>query len=417
MLLGSTLALAGCLPAGEETFVPPGRGTTSLTPTGPVATVTGGVGNAIHVALLVPLTGDNAAKGNDLMRAAQLALSAPDSPSLDVKDTGGTPAGAAEAARHAIAGGDVLILGPLTSAETAAVAPVAKPSNVPVLAFTSDSTQAQEGVWVLGLTPGQQVRRLVAAAQEQGKTRIAAVLPQNALGQAMADSLTATVASDGLPPPRMQTYGAGMSALNEAVRTVSDYADRRGPLDAAIHAARSSGDPAARRAATQAARQPLPPLPIDALLLGDTGTPLAELGTLLPYYDVTGIQIMGPALWAQETNRADSGGILRGAWYAAPDPAARAGFVQTFTARYSVAPSVLADFAYDAASIARVTAQSGGVSLAASLTRPGGFSGVDGTLLLLPGGKVLRSLAVFQLSDGGASIISPAPAVLTAPSS
>jgi hypothetical protein len=42
---------------------------------------------------------------------------------------------------------------------------------------------------------------------------------------------------------------------------------------------------------------------------------------------------------------------------------------------------------------------------------------VDGTLLLLPGGKVLRSLAVFQLSDGGASIISPAPAVLTAPSS
>ena len=38
-------------------------------------------------------------------------------------------------------------------------------------------------------------------------------------------------------------------------------------------------------------------------------------------------------------------------------------------------PSVLADLAYDAASIARVTAQTGGAALTTSLTRPGGFSG------------------------------------------
>ena len=142
-------------------------------------------GSAVHVALLVPLSGANAERGADLLRAAQLAMATPGAPSMDVKDTGGTGPGAANAARAAIAAGDTLILGPLTSAETAAVAPVARPSNVPVLAFTSDRTQAQPGVWVLGLTPAQQVTRLVQAAQAEGKPRIAALLPANDTGRAM----------------------------------------------------------------------------------------------------------------------------------------------------------------------------------------------------------------------------------------
>ena len=61
-----------------------------------------------------------------MLHAAQLALDGPGAPPLDVKDTGGTPEGAAAAAQSAIAEGAGLILGPLTSPETAAVAPVAR---------------------------------------------------------------------------------------------------------------------------------------------------------------------------------------------------------------------------------------------------------------------------------------------------
>ncbi len=402
------------MPAGDDTYVPPGRGATALTPSGPVASVTGSLGSAFHVALLVPLTGANAEKGADLLKAAQLALAVPDAPTLDVKDTGSTPEGAAQAARQAVAGGDTLILGPLTSAETAAVAPVVKPSNVPVLAFTSDRTQAQPGVWVLGLTPAQQVRRLVGAARDAGKTHIAALLPDTDTGRAMGDALLVSAAEAGLPTPAERTYGPGMPALNEAVRDISDYADRRGPIDAQMHAAKLADDPVLKKAAAEAARQPLPPNPFDTLLLADTGVPLSELSTLLPYYDVTNVQIMGPALWASPAARTASGGVLNGAWYAAPDPAARGPFVAAFAAKYAVQPSVLADLAYDAASIARVTGQTGGPSLLDSLTRPGGFSGTDGTLLLQPDGHVQRALAVFQLApDGTTAIVSPAPTVLT----
>lgn len=419
MLLWGSLALTGCVTPDDGSngsYVPPGI-TPTVLPSTPLATVTGGAGSTTRVGLLVPLTGANADKGADLLKAAQLALAGPDAPTLDVKDTGSTPQGAAEAARQAIALGDSLLLGPLTSGETASVAPVAESLKVPVLAFTSDRSQAQPGVWVLGLTPTQQVQRLVQAAQQAGKTRIAAVLPDNDLGHAMGDALTKAAAADGLPVPQQRSYQDGMASVTEAVRDLSDYADRRGPIDAQIHAARTSDDPAARKAAALAANQPLPPVPFDAVLLGDVGTPLAELATLLPYYDVTGVQIMGPALWALPQNRAGAGAIMGGAWFAAPDPSARADFVQAFTTKFGEPPSVLADLGFDAGAIARVTAQGGGATLLESLTRPGGFTGANGVLRLQPDGRVQRALAVFELSNGTPSVISPAPSVLITPPS
>ena len=248
-------------------YVPPGRGATALGGGPLVASSPGLAGSSVHVALLVPLTGPNAERGADLLKAAQLALAVPGSPSLDVKDTGGSPVGAANAARQAIAAGDTLILGPLTSFETAAVAPVAKPSAIPVLAFTSDRTLAQPGVWVMGLTPAQQVRRLVRAAQDAGKPRIAALLPQTDLGRAMGDALAQAASDAGMPPPPQRSYGGGMASMDAGIRDLSDYADRRGKADAAMKAARISGDPEAKKAAAELAHQPFGPAPFDALLL------------------------------------------------------------------------------------------------------------------------------------------------------
>ena len=79
--------------------------------------------------------------------------------------------GAAAAAQKAVADGDSLILGPLTAMETASVAPVVRSASIPVLAFTNDSSQSQPGVWPLGISPDQQIRRLIAAGQAQGQAQ------------------------------------------------------------------------------------------------------------------------------------------------------------------------------------------------------------------------------------------------------
>jgi hypothetical protein len=240
--------------------------------------------------------------------------------------------------------------------------------------------------------------------------RFAALVPETDLGRAMAAGLTDALAAIGAPPPTIRRYGAGMAAMNAAVRDISDYADRRGPIDAQLQAARAQGDAAARTEAADLATRPLPPVPFDALLLADTGAQLGQLATLLPFYDVSipPVKVLGPALWAAPAARAGAGAVLNGAWYAAPDPASRASFDRLFTVRYSSPPGPLTDLAYDAASLARVVVQQGG-DLTGSLTRPEGFAGADGLLGLLPDGHVRRGLAVFELRDGAPSIVEPAP--------
>ena len=359
------------------------------------------------VAILVPLTGPRADLGQVLSQAAQLALQGNTGPVLDVLDTGGTAAGAATAAQTAITHGDSMILGPLTSSETAAVAPVARGAGIPVLAFTNDTSQAQPGVWPLGISPDQQIRRLVLAAQAQGKGQFAALLPDSDFGRAMATALTDAAQTASVQPPNIRMHPPGMASITAAARDLSGYASRRGPIDAKVKAARALGTADGRREAQELGKTPIPPPSFDVLLLADTGEALQEIADLLPYYDVdrSSVQIIGPALWGDPTS---GSGAVHGAWYAAPDNTTRSSLEQDYAAKYGVPPPPLADLAYDAASVAKVALGPKG-SDAAILTQPGGFVGTDGWFTLLPGGQVRRGLAVYRLERGGPQLIDPAP--------
>ena len=366
------------------------------------------------IALLAPLTGPNAALGPALVNAAQLALASPGSPALDVRDTGGTPDGAAAAASAALAAGAGLIIGPLTAAETAAVVPLARSAGVAVLAFTNDPAQAQPGVWPLGITPVQQVRRLVGTAIAQNKGRFAAALPNSAFGQSMATALTQAIAAASGPTPDIRFYESSNAGISATMRDLSNYANRRGPLEAQRRAALALHTAEGRRQAADLSRQAIPPPPFDSLLLAETGDRLAWLASFLSYYDIETptVQVMGPILWAAPAAR--SGADLNGAWYAAPDSGTRATFETAYTTKYGAAPPGLADFAFDAAAIGRVLAAEGQFSFGA-LCRPEGFAGVDGLLALQTDGTVRRGLALFAIDHGGASMIEPAPASITAP--
>jgi len=368
------------------------------------------------VAILLPLSGPRADLGAAMLKAAQMALSVPGSPQLDVQDTQGDPAHAQLVAQQAIHAGDRMILGPLTADETVSVAAVSQPAGVPVLAFTSDPAAASGGVWTLGLTPGEQMRRLVLAARDDGRQQIAAVLPEGALGDALQTALTTAASEAGMAAPTIQRSEPGIAGFTDALKIVSNYEARRGELAARVRALRDQTDPAARAQADELAAKPVQPPPFDALLIGESGPTLEAASGELAGFDVAPpqVRVLGPALWSQQVGRL---GRLAGAWYASLDPATRGEFVTAYQAKYGSAPPAIADFAFDAAAIARVLNGENDFS-ATALTRQEGFSGVDGAMLLLPDGHVHRALAVFQIEAGGAAhIVSPAPQDVSQPAS
>ncbi|MFT8612492.1 MAG: penicillin-binding protein activator [Gluconobacter oxydans] len=417
---GTFLTLAACS----------GGGSSSVPGVGGVPGVSEGPG-AHDVGLILPLTGRNAAYGLRMRDAAKLALSAKGSPALDVHDTN-APGGAEQAARDALSRGDAILLGPLTATETSAAAPLAVNAGKPELAFTSDSTQARPGVWVMGLTPEQQVRRMVDAARATGRRTFAAFLPDNAFGHAMGDGLARACRDAGLKEPQIVFHTMDAQNIDDGLKTLSAIETRQpaapAPAPTDVPAGPSAIDPTGETAANPAGTAetgatppvtpgvtpapapqavPVPPPPFDALVLADTGLELGRVITALQadHIDSSQVQIMGPALWKAFDGKL---GALHGAWYAAPDAHDRMGYVAQYRALYKQAPSPVTDFAYDAAALAGSLIRQGGVTTQA-LTRPDGYMGVDGLFRLRPDGHVTRALAIYQIQrGGGARIVVPA---------
>jgi branched-chain amino acid transport system substrate-binding protein len=410
-----TLALAGCAGQGPGQILgaaPPVGGVAQPLGAGPVIGKTGG-----NVALLVPLTGPMAPYGQVLENAAKLVFPAGASPSLDVRDTDGTPQGAAAAAQAAIAAGDGIILGPLTSPEAHAVAPIATAAGVNVLSFTNDTTVAAPGIWPLGISPRQQVDRVLEVAGGQGRTQVAALLPDTDFGRQLGSDISAESARLSEPSPQIVFFDQDFNSVNQAVREISDFASRGEEIENQIRRARDLDTAAGREQARALEHQQIPPPPFNALFIGATGADaLAEFATFLPYYDVNQpqVQFLGPALWAPLATEMAHQPVLLGAIYAAPDPAAAAAFNTKYQQTYGAPPPSIANLGFDAAAIAKLAASQGSYTTSV-LTAPAGFTGTDGALVLEPNGQVQRGLAVFQVAPGAPTVVAPAPTQLSPP--
>src|SRR5215813_7597522 len=96
----------------------------------------------VRVALILPLSaqGNAGVAAQSMKNAAEMALAEFKSPNIQllVKDDGGTPQGAQTGAQQAISEGAEIIIGPLFAQSVSAVGQIARTSNIPVIAFSTD---------------------------------------------------------------------------------------------------------------------------------------------------------------------------------------------------------------------------------------------------------------------------------------
>lgn len=311
-----------------------------------------------------------------MVDAAQIALfdMAAEHFELMPRDTKGTPQGAADAARKAIADGASIILGPLFSGDVAAVRPVAQQAGVPVVSFTNDWTQATSGVWVMGFIPADQVVRVADYARSRGVTRYGALAPRGLYGDAVVNALQAAAQRQGAQVVQVERYEPAVADFTAPVQKIAG-ANAQAVLMA-------EGGQRIRSLAATAAGNGLSP---------------------------NQVKFLGTGLWDDPAVAQEP--ALSGAWFAAPDPNQRADFEARFQSMYGKKPTRLATLAYDATALAAVLARPGGGRPydPAVLTNPTGFAGIDGLFRLRPDGIAERRLAVLEITPQGARVIDPAP--------
>ena len=345
----------------------------------------------VKVALLLPLSDSRSSAANvakSLKQSGELALFEFDNPSvlLITKDTKGTPEGAREAATAAIQSGAELIIGPLFSKSVTAVSPIARQANVPVIAFSSDQSVAGNGVYLLSFLAGRDVPRIVSYARSQGKSRFAALIPDNAYGTIVESAFQNAVRKSGGQILKIARYPSDPNGMLKPAKSISALAKKDN-------------------------------VQIDALLLPGGPETLPSLSPLIPYFeiDTNSVQLLGTGRWDYANIGKESS--LLGGWYPAAHPQGWRDFAQRYSSTYGKPPPRIASLSYDAVSLAlSLSSLSKGQRYSAQqIARPSGFAGVDGLFRFLADGTSERGLSIVEVRKFGSKVIDNAPTSFSNP--
>lgn len=378
LVLGAPL-LSACSGVQQtlSQFSSPFGGNSQSTPAGPPQQPISIGSGSVKVGLILPLSaGGNAGAAAQSMKfAAELALSEFLNPNLRllIKDDAGSAQGAQQAAQQAIDEGAELILGPLFASSVPATAQATRAKGISVIAFSTDSSVAGRGVYLLSFLPESDVNRIVEYSASIGKRSFAAMLPENAYGNVVEAAFKQAVPKRGGRIVALEKYGSDRSA---AARNVA-------------------------QALGQA----------DALFLADDGDSVVTVADALAAAgaNLQNVQLLGTGLW--DNPRVFASSRLQNGLFAAPDPSGFRNFARRYQAKYSAEPVRTATLCYDAVALtAALSRTQGGQRFTSDvLQNPSGFAGIDGLFRFRPDGSNERGLAVMRVSSSGAAIAAASP--------
>jgi len=332
----------------------------------------------VRVALLIPssIPGGAAVAAQQLKNGATMAMSdfANNSIQLVIKDTKGQAAVAQTAATEAATEGSSLVLGPLFAANVSAASGITLPANVVLLGFSTDSSVARRGVYLLSFTPENDTRAIIKHASVIGKRSITAFLPQNAEGTVREKALRETAGALGLVV-NVFKFGRDEASIKTAV--TQSIAAVQG--SDSIYIPTGGGVP--------------------SLVLSN----LSKNGVLIQEK-----QVFGSGSW--ETIKPSS--ILNGALYPGRDLAKFSGFATRYQSQFGIEPGVQAAIGYDAVTLVHQLLRQNPAATAfrpQTLESTSGFQGVNGIFRITNRGPAERGLAIYRISNGQRQIAQPAP--------
>jgi branched-chain amino acid transport system substrate-binding protein len=377
--LGVSLLAAGCGPSK------PGAGPNMSAPTTPVESqaLTAPIGSGeTKIALILPLTQGSGPSvvGQSLRNAAELAIAETGAGgvTLIVKDDQSTPDGARAAAQAALAEGADMIVGPLYAPNVREVGRIARAAGKPVIGFSTDTSTASRGVYLLSFLVESYVDRIVDFAISKGKKSFAALVPESDYGNVALAEFQQVAAKRGVRIQAIERYQPGNAA--SAVKKIAEGIAQ-----------------------------------VDSLFIPEQAEAMVQVSQFLGAngLDSRRVQILGTGLWNDA--RVLKLPALQGAWFAAPDNGGFNAFAGRYREKYGSDPTRIATLAYDAVSLAGALARTQGSQRFSDnvLTNSSGFNGADGVFRFTGEGLNERGLSVLSIANGSTSVVSPAPRSFT----
>jgi ABC-type branched-subunit amino acid transport system substrate-binding protein len=197
----------------------------SCTPT--IKTQKGAKIQQTEVALLLPLTGEQANTGNRLERVIRKGFADIGDEAVNIKvyDVG-NPETITKSINKAVSKRAKIIIGPLFSNDSRIVADKIKGTDITLISLSNDPSLAKEQIYVYGHAPKHQNKRLIEYFLGQGHNNFIILLPVGAYFQNLNRELQSFIVANNGTLVRSEFYPNDEEGIKTAVRNVSMAVDR-----------------------------------------------------------------------------------------------------------------------------------------------------------------------------------------------
>ena len=255
------------------------------------------IGN-VNIAVLLPLTGDNASKyAQEIVSGLKLAINsqaAAGSVGLTMLDTKGSPEEAARLVGVAAADAKVMaIVGPFLSRESVSAAQAANRAGIPLIAISQrpDLTKTGPNIFRLFLTPKHQAEAVARySVRIQGHQALGIFYPDDNYGRPIRTYFENEVRRLGAQVTVAESYGKE-----------TDWG--------ALISGLTGGKTATRKVSSTYQAE----VGFTALYLPDSVGAVAQILPQMAYHDVTKMQYLGSPLWYNQELLAGSSRYIQGA--------------------------------------------------------------------------------------------------------
>lgn len=368
------------------------------------------------VAVLLPLSGENANLGKSISKSIELAFLQKKYKNISVNFI--DVVNNSDAFNSAIGLNPDIIIGPVFGANAKKLRDL-KPTELPVLSFTSDVSAIGDGIISTALLPTQSVEAIVKEIAADKSKNVLILAPKTDSGEIMAASAVTAANIYDLPVSAMKYYESGDGeSIKKVAQQVSMW-DARSAVntrareilsDALIHENLTKSQKSSLNTQLEkiSKLETLGSVPYDSVLFLGDAEDSKSMASFLRYFNIGigDVNFYGTAMWDNPTILRDFS--MSGSKFAGL-PNTSESFTKLYEKTYGAIPSRIDSFAFDAANIAIGMILSNKAP-AAYLLDPSGYNGTDGLIRLRPSGENERALQIMKLGGSGSvKIIKPAP--------
>ena len=371
--------------------------------------------NLTRVGVLLPLTGNTKEVGISLKNSALLAQSevGNDKLVLQFYDTKGTVEGAKEAINKATEQKINLIVGPLFSESVDAIKPKARSEDLNIITFSTNDEILEEGVYSIGLLIRQQVERIISYVKDNGRDRLAVLVPDNDTGMKIAKNAVIFGQKIGIKVVRIGFFEPKTNDFSKVVREITNYDVRSKRVEAERKKLKALGedDEVVKVALNRLKKyDTFGGVDFDTVLIATHGSRLKSAASMFGYFDVfpKDVKFIGTSLWDDKNINSEKS--LIGGWFPALSKDANISFMNKYSEVYGEKAPAIASLAYDAVALVSAINRDGDNDFSEEkITNENGYAGIDGIFRLLPDGRSQRGLAIFKVTEEGNIVIDDAP--------